>query len=65
MPRGSLTVNVAPCPSPGLSAWTVPPVQLDDVPDDREPEPEPAVRPRDAAVGLAEAIEDEWAETPR
>ena len=37
-------------------------VQLDDVPDDREAEPEPAVRPRDAAVGLAEAIEEERAE---
>ena len=34
-------------------------VQLDDVPHDGQPEAEPAVRPGRAAVGLAEAIEDE------
>ena len=34
-------------------------VQLDDVPDDGQPEAEAGVRPRRAAVGLAEAIEDE------
>ena len=33
-------------------------MQLDEVADDREPEPEAAVRARRRAVGLAEALED-------
>ena len=56
--RGSVTMNVAPCPSPALSACTVAAVQLDDVPHDRQPDAQPAVRARAGAVGLAEAVED-------
>src|SRR6185436_1430283 len=35
-----------------------PAVKLDDVPHDRQPDPQPAVRTHAAGVGLAEAIED-------
>ena len=51
-------MNVAPHPVPALSARIVPPMQLDQVPHDREAEAEAAVRARHAAVGLTEAIED-------
>ena len=50
-------MNVAPCPSPSLSASHAPAVQLDQVAHDGETEPEAAVRARGAAVGLAEALE--------
>jgi hypothetical protein len=35
-------------------------VQLDDVLDDGEPEPKPAVRPRRGRVGLPKSVEHEW-----
>src|SRR5690606_23328470 len=35
-------------------------VQLDEVPHDREPEAEPAVRARGGGVGLPEALEEPW-----
>ena len=40
---GSCTVNVAPRPSPALCARTRAAVQLDQVLDDRQPEPQAAV----------------------
>ena len=42
---GSLTMNVAPWPSPRLLAWIDAAVQLDQLLGDRQPEPEPAVAP--------------------
>ena len=56
---GSWTENAAPRLRPSLCDLHLPAVQLDDVPDDREAETQPAVRPRDRAVALPETIEDE------
>ena len=44
---------------------TVTAVQLDEVADDGEPEPEPAVLSRGAHVGLPESVEDERQELGR
>ena len=55
---GSCTVNAAPLPVPPLLDRHLPAVHLDEVLDDRQAEPEAAVRPREALVGLAEALED-------
>ena len=40
-------------------------MQFDQVADDREPEAEPAMRPRRAAVGLPEPLEHVWQELRR
>ena len=55
---GSRTVNIAPCPSPSLSAVDRAAVQLDQVAHDREPEPQALVLARARRAGLAEALED-------
>ena len=53
-----MTVKVAPCPSPALSARDRPAVQLDQVAHDGEAEAEAAVRRVVVGVGLPEAVED-------
>ena len=55
---GSVTVNVAPCPSPALSASTVPPCSSTMCRTIVSPMPSPPCDARAAAVGLAEAVED-------
>ena len=54
---GRVTVNVAPRFSPALSACTLTAVQLDDVADDGEAEPDAGVLPRARAVSLAKPVE--------
>ncbi len=57
MATGSLTVKVAPWPSPVLAACDGAAVQLDQVADERQAEAEPGVPARRRAVGLLEALE--------
>ena len=54
---GSRTRNVAPWPFAGAGGMHGAAVHLDDVPHDRETEPEPAGLAGRAGVGLAEALE--------
>ena len=56
--RGKSTVNVAPRPSPSLSALTLPPCSSTNVPHDRQADPQAAVRAGAGAVRLAESVED-------
>ncbi len=55
---GSVTVKVAPWPSPGLLARTLPPCISTSCLTMARPEPQPAVPPGRRSVGLAEAVED-------
>ena len=55
---GSVTMNVAPRPSPALAALTVPPCSLDEMPNERQADTESGVPARRAAVGLAESLEN-------
>ncbi len=51
------TTNRAPCPGPSLRAPDGPAVQLHELLADREAEAEPAVLPREPAVGLQKRLE--------
>ena len=54
---GSSTVNVAPCPSPGLGARTVPPCSSTSCFTIERPSPSPPAWRVVRRVGLAEAVE--------
>ena len=55
---GSATVNVAPCPSPGLDAWTSPPWRSTSCWTMARPSPSPPWARAIEAVRLAEWLED-------
>src|SRR5262249_15223179 len=57
---GSVTVNVAPLPSPSLAGGTPPAVHSDYGPPEGEPQPNPPLRAARPAVLLPEAVEDIW-----
>ena len=53
-------MNVAPRPTPSTGRVHGSPVQLDELPDDGQPETESGVTSRRRAIGLAEALEHVW-----
>src|SRR6266436_2255333 len=57
--QGQLDHEGRAAPFPRTLGEDDPPVELDEMAHEREPEPQPAVGPRTAAIALAETVEDE------